>query len=86
MHPTLNRSSEILRQFPTISMLDNQPVVKIGFAVEDKGTSSTPGAPTASFPTTFPVHMGPGVMVEGLGPVVADFLTKYVTLRDSDYL
>jgi len=68
--------STIAGIFPSLNVLDGEPIAKIAFDVPESSTSSTPVTrPTA---TTFPEPMG-GSLIAGVdGGMVAGFLMKYV--------
>lgn len=66
--------SEIVRRFPSLELLDSEPVVKIAFDVPQASTSvSIPSEPTA---TKFPCEMRPSFITGIDGAYVANFLSR----------
>ncbi|KDN50615.1 hypothetical protein RSAG8_01113, partial [Rhizoctonia solani AG-8 WAC10335] len=82
--------SEVVRRFPNLEMLDQEPIVKIGFDVplpelmerdrvleKDKNVQWPAG-------TSFLVDMKTGFMGPGIEATTVEFLTKYYGLFDSN--
>ena len=68
--------SEVARRFPALDILDQEPVVKIGFDVPHASTSKPAVALPAA--TTFPYYMMPSLITGVDGGFVSRFLTRYV--------
>ncbi|CAE6462120.1 unnamed protein product [Rhizoctonia solani] len=82
--------SEVVRRFPNLEMLDQEPIVKIGFdvplpelmerdrALEKDKNIQWPAA------TSFVVDMKAGFMGPGIEATTVEFLTKYFELFDTN--
>jgi len=73
--------SEVLRRFPTLSLLDSEVVTKITFDASE--SSILPPPSTGQGPTSFPVQMNGGLIAPGMEGFVAEFLTRFFTLYDT---
>ncbi|CAE6480696.1 unnamed protein product [Rhizoctonia solani] len=82
--------SEVVRRFPNLDMLDQEPIVKIGFDVplpeimeRDRALEKDKNVqwPVA---TSFLVDMKAGFMGPGIEATTVEFLTKYFELFDSN--
>ncbi|KAK7690835.1 hypothetical protein QCA50_005936 [Cerrena zonata] len=67
--------SEMARRFPSLEMLDQEPIQKITFDVQPAESSSKPIAQSET-PTTFPNDMGSSFVTGVPGNVVSDFLMR----------
>ena len=68
--------SEVARRFPSLEMLDQEPIVKISFDVPH-ATTSGPSAPNhRPNATTFPVEMMPPFVTGVDGNFVSGFLMR----------
>ncbi|KZT07659.1 NTF2-like protein [Laetiporus sulphureus 93-53] len=74
--------SEITRRFPTLEMLDMEPIPKIAFDAPQTSTSSSSQVqkPTA---TTFPAEMQPSFITGVDSSIVSNFLMRYFPLFDN---
>lgn len=75
-------TSEIVRRFPSLEILDNNTIAKITF---DAPSSSKADVATMAIPqaTTFPVGMNPGVVPPDVQPLVGEFLTRFFGYFDT---
>ncbi|SJK99733.1 uncharacterized protein ARMOST_03044 [Armillaria ostoyae] len=74
--------SEVTRRFPAITLLDQEPIVRIAFDIPQASSSSTP-VPKPSA-TSFPFDMGPS-MINGASPdLVNSFLFRYLDAFDKN--
>ncbi|KAB5595766.1 MRNA export factor mex67 [Ceratobasidium theobromae] len=82
--------SEIIRRFPNLEMLDQEPIIKIGFDVSLPEITERDRAVQADkqvqWPaaTSFLVDMKAGFMGPGIEATTVEFLTKYFELFDSN--
>ena len=67
--------SEVARRFPSLEMLDQEPIVKIAFDVPHASGSGTTSRPNA---TTFPTEMMPSFITGVDGSIVSNFLMRCV--------
>ncbi|KAF7795999.1 hypothetical protein EIP86_007168 [Pleurotus ostreatoroseus] len=75
--------SEVARRFPSLEMLDQEPIVKISFDVPH-ATTSGPSAPNhRPNATTFPVEMMPPFVTGVDGNFVSGFLMRFFPLFDT---
>jgi len=74
--------SEMTRRVPTLEMLDQQPIAKIGFDVPQASSSSAPSTVTATS-TTFPSDMNPSFITGVDGTILSNFLMRYFPQFDS---
>lgn len=63
------------RRFPSLEMLDQEPIQKITFDVQSAESSSKPIVQSEA-PTTFPNDMGSSFVTGVPGNVVSDFLMR----------
>ena len=75
------RDSEITRRFPTLEILDQEPVAKISFDAPPTSHASTTGFVQHPSATTFPAEMMPPFITGVDGSVISGFLMRYVVLR-----
>ncbi|CAL1716423.1 unnamed protein product [Somion occarium] len=73
--------SEISRRFPSLEMLDQEPITKITFDVP--AASSSTSIPKSAAPTTFPNEMGPSFVTGVPGNIVSDFFVRFFPLFDN---
>ena len=66
--------SEVARHFPSLELLDQEPIVKIAFDIPHASTSGAPHHPTA---TSFPLDMMPSFVTGVDGNVIGNFLGRY---------
>lgn len=72
--------SEVTRRFPTITLLDQEPIVRIAFDIPQASSSSS--SVPKPFATSFPFDMGPS-MINGASPdLVNSFLFRYLDTFD----
>ena len=67
--------SEMARRFPSLEMLDQEPIQKITFDVPP-AESSSKSIPQSAAPTTFPNEMGSSFVTGVPGNIVSDFLMR----------
>lgn len=72
------RDSEITRRFPTLEILDQEPVAKISFDAPPTSHASTTGFVQHPSATTFPAEMMPPFITGVDGSVISGFLMRYV--------
>lgn len=70
-------TSEVARRFPSLEMLDQEPIVKISFDVPHATTSGPSAASHRPNATTFPVEMMPPFVTGVDGNFVSNFLMRY---------
>ena len=75
------RGSEITRRFPTLEILDQEPVAKISFDAPPTSHASTTGFVQHPSATTFPAEMMPPFITGVDGSVISGFLMRYVVSR-----
>lgn len=73
--------SEMTRRIPTLEMLDQQPIAKIGFDVPKASTSAA--STTTATATTFPSDMNPSFITGVDGGILSNFLMRYFPSFDS---
>ncbi|TFK62148.1 NTF2-like protein [Pluteus cervinus] len=72
--------ADIIRRFPSLEVLDQEPIVSISFDVD--GSSSAPATTSVPAATTFPCHMN-GSFITGVdGTIVGNFLVRFFNLFD----
>lgn len=70
-------TSEVARRFPSLEMLDQEPIVKISFDVPHATISGPSAASHRPNATTFPVEMMPPFVTGVDGTFVSNFLMRY---------
>ncbi|KAI0072752.1 NTF2-like protein [Panus rudis PR-1116 ss-1] len=73
--------SEMARRFPTLEILDREPITKIAFDVPTR-TSSSSTAPKTAAPTTFPHPMAPSFITGVDSSIISNFLLRFFPLFD----
>ncbi|KDQ57204.1 hypothetical protein JAAARDRAFT_35810 [Jaapia argillacea MUCL 33604] len=74
--------SEIGRRFPSLSVLDREPLAAIGFdAPKQSSSTSAPKLPTS---TSFPCEMGPSFITAVDPSIVSTFLARFFHTWDND--
>ena len=68
--------SQVARRFPSLEMLDMEPIPKIAFDVPH--ASASHAMPAGPAPTTFPVDMGESFIAGVDGGLLSGFLMRYV--------
>lgn len=71
----------MLRRFPTLEMLDKEPVTKIAF--DGPSTSKAPHTGPRPIATTFPSQMMPAFVVGVDGALVSSFFSRFFPLFDT---
>ncbi|KAF5367071.1 hypothetical protein D9758_003930 [Tetrapyrgos nigripes] len=66
---------EIIRRFASLSVLDGQAITQIAFDVPQASTSTGPAEKPSA--TTFPLEMGPSLIVGVDGALISTFLVRY---------
>lgn len=66
--------SEMTRRFPSLEILDSEPVTQIGFDVPQPSTTNTVVPKPSS--TTFPTEMQPSFITGVDGAMVSNFLMR----------
>ncbi|KAL4259591.1 NXF family protein [Pleurotus pulmonarius] len=73
--------TEMTRRFPSLEILDSEPVTQIGFDVPQPSTANTViPKPSA---TTFPTEMQPSFITGVDGAMVSNFLMRFFTTFDN---
>ncbi|TFY76674.1 hypothetical protein EWM64_g7337 [Hericium alpestre] len=75
--------NNIIRRFPTLEVLDQEPITKIAFNAPASSQSSTPATGPRPTATTFPAEMVPTFMTGVPDTFIINFLTRFLTLFDN---
>ncbi|KAH9926825.1 hypothetical protein B0H21DRAFT_138066 [Amylocystis lapponica] len=73
--------SDIARRFPSLEILDSEPIAKIGFDVPQASTSTSVSVQSA--PTTFPCEMGDSFITGVESSVIGNFFARFFPLFDN---
>ncbi|KAF9790387.1 hypothetical protein BJ322DRAFT_1036097 [Thelephora terrestris] len=74
---------DIVKRFPALEMLDNEPIVKVGFDAPIPHTNSSHRLTPVPTTNSFACPMGASFLTGVSGGVVSDFLTRFFTLFDA---
>ncbi|KAA1467548.1 NTF2-like protein [Dentipellis sp. KUC8613] len=78
--------NNVIRRFPSLEMLDKEPVTKISFDAPTSTQTPTPSAEQRQTARTFPAEMGPSFMTGVDKELINNFLSRFLPLFDSQRL
>ncbi|EIN04027.1 NTF2-like protein [Punctularia strigosozonata HHB-11173 SS5] len=76
--------SSVIRKFPQLEMLDQEPITKISFDNPSTSAVPAPAGPSKPTATTFPYEMGPSLITGVDGIIVSNFLTRFFSFFDTN--
>ncbi|KDQ13518.1 hypothetical protein BOTBODRAFT_133413 [Botryobasidium botryosum FD-172 SS1] len=75
--------TEVARRFPMLSMLDHEPVAKIGFDIAVADSSAAPVPSSSQLSMTFPFEMRPNLIAVGCEDQTIQFLSRFISEWDT---
>ena len=74
---------DIVKRFPALEMLDNEPIVKVGFDAPTPHANSSHRLTPIPTTNSFPRPMAPPFIMGIDGGLVSGFLTRYFPVKNT---